>query len=292
MCPRCGSPMRRATAKRGPRAGLALLRCTDFSCPTIINIEDRLDETRPAPRPGESAQAIFEFERAAYVERIKRGVVLLAALGILVALGMFFFFLIFFSLPIAALITTIMIIIAIIAIFRWLPDEVMRWGRGAEAERRVGARLDALEPLGFVSLFDRRLIGRGGNIDAVTVGPPGVFVIETKHRGRGVEVVQGRFEVGGREQGDAIRQVLDIAMYVQLSVASELNRHRLTVIPVVCVGNRAVGGGDRAGGVLVVDERSLSKRLSALPGVLEPEDVQRLARALDQALPPFERRTA
>ena len=59
-------------------------------------------------------------------------------------------------------------------------------GQGREAERAVGARLDSLAPLGFVTLYDRRFVGRGGNIDAVTVGPPGVFVVETKHRGRGM----------------------------------------------------------------------------------------------------------
>jgi len=152
-------------------------------------------------------------------------------------------------------------------------------------------QLDSLEPLGFVTLFDRRILGRGGNIDAVTVGPPGVYVIETKWRGRGVEVIQGRLEVGGREQSDALRQVTEQALLIQVSLAQAMNRHRLTVVPVICIGNRTVGGAERAGGVLVLDVKSIAKRLASEPALLEPAEVQEFAGLLDRALPAFERRT-
>jgi hypothetical protein len=143
-----------------------------------------------------------------------------------------------------------------------------------------------------VTLYDRRTPGRGGNLDAITIGPPGVFVVETKHRGRGVEVIQGRFEVGGYEQAEVVRQVIEQALRVQIAVAQVMNRHRLTVVPVICIGNRGVSGGERAGGVLVLDVKSIAKRLAAEPPVLTVPDVLELAKLLDQAMPPYERRTA
>lgn len=260
--------MVRAVAKVGPRTGQHLWRCSDFSCPTLIDINDG-EVTPSAPVAGESAQAQFERERSAHTERVQRAALLLAALGVLVAVGGFFLAAMFVEVRFAAMIALLVVALFTWALFRALPNEVIYWGKGAEAERRVGAKLDGLARIGFVTLYDRRIVGRGGNIDAVTVGPPGVFVVETKHRGRGVEVIQGRFEVGGREQTAAIRQVTEQAMLVQVSVAQAMNRHRLTVVPVICIGNRTVGGAERAGGVLVLDVRSIAKRLAAEPPVLE-----------------------
>lgn len=281
--------MVRAVAKVGPRTGQPLWRCSDFSCPTLIDINEA-EVTPPAPVAGESAQAQFERERSAHTERVQRAALLLAALGVLVAVGAFFMAAMFVEVRFAALIALLVVAVFTWALVRALPDEVIYWGKGAEAERRVGAKLDALERVGFVTLYDRRIVGRGGNIDAVTVGPPGVFVVETKHRGRGVEVIQGRFEVGGKEQTDAIRQVTDQAMLIQVSVAQAMNRHRLTVVPVICIGNRRVGGAESAGGVLILDVKSIGKRLADEPAVLTGPEVRELAKLLDQALPPYERR--
>jgi hypothetical protein len=185
----------------------------------------------------------------------------------------------------------IALLLAVTFFGRYLPQEVVSWRKGAEAERATGAKLDGLEAFGFVTIYDRRIPGRGGNIDAVTVGPPGVYVVETKYRKRGVEVVQSRFEVGGYEQRGAIDQVADQALRVQIAMAQVMNRHRLTVVPVICIGNRNVAGGERASGILVLDVKSIAKRLAAEPAVLTAPEVQELAKLLDQALPPYERRT-
>jgi hypothetical protein len=282
--------MVRAIAKTGPRTGQPLWRCSDFSCPTLINI-DESDATPVAPAAGESAQARFERERLAGTERLRRGAPVLAAVGTLLAVASFF--LVLFAFP--DLRVASVAPVAIVGLFVWLifrlPDEVIYWGRGAEGERRVGVRLDSLETLGFVTLYDRRFVGRGGNIDAITVGPTGVYVVETKWRGRGVEIINGRLEVGGHEQPDTVRQVTDLAMLVQVSIAQTMNHHRLTVVPVICIANRKVEGGDRAGGVLVLSESTIAKRLADEPVGLTPVDVQELARLLDRALPAYERRS-
>ena len=290
VCPRCGSPMVRAVAKSGPRLGQPLWRCTDFSCPTLINI-DESDATPVAPVAGESAQARFERERTERSERVRRVAPFLGSIGLLLAFGSFF--LLLFStgeIRFGAIGGLLSIGVFLFLIVR-LPPEVMYWGQGAEGERRVGARLDELQALGFVTLYDRRIVGRGGNIDAVSVGPTGVYVIESKWRSRNVEITNGRLDIGGRTQSDPVAQVAEQALHVQIAIAQAMNRHRLTVVPVLCFANRKVEGGDRAGGVLTLSEATIAKRLAAEPGVLTSEEVQELAKLLDQALPPYERRT-
>ena len=83
---------------------------------------------------------------------------------------------------------------------------------------------------------------------------------------------------------------MELALHVQVTVAQVMNRHRLTVVPILCIANRKVEGGQRAGGVLVVSEGTIAKRLASEPVVLAPDDVQELVQLLDQALPPFDRR--
>lgn len=282
--------MVRAVAKVGPRTGRPLWRCSDFSCPEIVNIDEG-DITPHRPAAGESAQAQFERERTAFRERMKQMFAVFAALPVLfAAIGFLVTAWATADVRVAAIVGLVVAVVAIVYLTRYLPTEVVWWGKGAEAERAVGARLDSLEPLGFVTLYDRRFIGRGGNIDAVTIGPPGVFVVETKHRGRGVEVIAGRLDVGNRTETDVVRQVTDQALLLQVTAAAFMNAHRLTVVPVICIGNRTVSGGERTGGILVTDAKSIAKRLSAEPQILSPAEVQELATALDRALPPYERR--
>ena len=66
---------------------------------------------------------------------------------------------------------------------RWSLPGVLRWGRGAAGEEKVGRVLDGLREGGWLALQDVHL-GRG-NIDHVVLGRAGIFTIETKsHRGR------------------------------------------------------------------------------------------------------------
>lgn len=282
--------MVRRVASRGPRAGKPLWACSDFSCPELINIEDDALETPVAPVAGESAQARFERERKEAHERIRLGAPMLAGLGVLLSFMVFWALGSFLPPPYPAL-GAMAAVIGVIYLVTRLAPEVMDWKHGAEAERRVGESLDALQPLGFVILYDRSLRGRGGNIDAVAVGPPGVFVIESKWRRRSVEVINRRLEVGGRDQPDIVRQVTDLAYLVQISVADWMNVRRLTVMPIICIGNRSVDKNLRSSGVPVVDAKSLGPYMSNLPTVMDAVAIQELSRRLDAALPPFSRRS-
>ena len=68
--------------------------------------------------------------------------------------------------------------------YAWLledvPDEVYAWERGAEGERRTAARLVEFEREGWTVVHDVQRIR--SNWDHIVVGPPGVFVLETKDR--------------------------------------------------------------------------------------------------------------
>src|SRR3954454_8835137 len=83
-CSRCGSPMVRAVAKVGPRAGQPLWRCSEFSCPELVTIEEG-DVTPRSPAAGASAQAQFERARAAFRARAKQVFAVFAALPVLFA---------------------------------------------------------------------------------------------------------------------------------------------------------------------------------------------------------------
>ena len=57
-----------------------------------------------------------------------------------------------------------------------------RWDRGADGERVVGRALDRAVAAGdVVVLHDRRVPGRGGNIDHIVIGPRRIQVVDAKH---------------------------------------------------------------------------------------------------------------
>ncbi len=75
------------------------------------------------------------------------------------------------------------------------PDRA--WRIGAAGEVAVGRRLDRLRKHGWRVLHSVQL-GRGGDIDHLVIGPPGVFTVNTKHHpgarvrvGRAVVFVRG-----------------------------------------------------------------------------------------------------
>jgi len=216
-------------------------------CRGLINIEL---EDEPAIRPvaGESAQARFERDRASHAAHLRVIAPVMFPVALIFSIVVYFLLLPYGGINIAA-VAAAFSVIGVLYIVVKTPRDVVNWERGAEAERRVGVKLDSLESAGFVTLYDRRFPSRGGNIDAVTVGPSGVFVVETKWRRKGVEVVNGRLEVGGWEQNDLINQAVDEALRVQISVASEMNAHRLTVVPVLCFVGKKVGIDQRSKGV-------------------------------------------
>ena len=144
---------------------------------------------------------------------------------------------------------------------------------------------DCLAPLadiGFVLLHDRRLPGRRGNVDHVVVGPPGVFVVETKHLS-GVVRVGRRLRCEGRRLDDALDQAWDEATAVDTVLDLPL-----PAVPLLCFPGAEVKRRwwslPVVDGVWVGNGRSLVKYLRRQRPVLSDLEVDRLAELADRVL--------
>jgi hypothetical protein len=70
-----------------------------------------------------------------------------------------------------------------------VPRHIQNWRTGAEGERMAEKRLLPLEEAGWFVAHD--LESRSGNVDHVVIGPPGVFILDSKKRGGAVTVDNG-----------------------------------------------------------------------------------------------------
>jgi hypothetical protein len=148
------------------------------------------------------------------------------------------------------------------------------WRVGAAGERKVGASLDRL-PDGWLVLHGIQL-GRGGDIDHLLIGPPGIFTVNTKHHpgarvqvGRKVMFVRGKpWPYIGKAAGEAdrVREALRAALGRPLHVGAL----------VAVVGHRSLRGWLRSTpqGVRVLPRWAL-RLWFGLPGraVLSPAEV-------------------
>lgn len=80
------------------------------------------------------------------------------------------------------------------------PPHIERWRQGAEGERATAKALRPLTKRGWVLVHDIQT--EWGNIDHVLVGPPGVFMLETKNLGGVVSVADDKLTVRWREAPD------------------------------------------------------------------------------------------
>lgn len=143
-------------------------------------------------------------------------------------------------------------------------------------ELEIAHRLTALGPAWRV--LHSVPVGRGtSDIDHVVIGPPGVFTINTKHHeGRDIWLSAKRLLVNGqptdhlrnaRFEAKRASQRMSVAMHAFVDVA-----------PIVAiVGARRITVRERPTTVFVMRERELVAWLSALPAVVPPADVARLA---------------
>lgn len=187
------------------------------------------------------------------------------------------------------------------------PATTRSWAAGAMGERVVGGRLDALAGRGVVTLHDRRVPGRRGNLDHVAVGPAGVFVVDAKQlHGARVSVrratgllVPGpaRLRIAGRDRTAMVDAMAWQVAAVQRALATLSGNRaepgpRVVRVPPVqpvlaLVAGRwpATAGVVHLGDVCVVRPRHLA-RVVGRAGPLAPGDVLRVATHLSQALPP------
>jgi hypothetical protein len=168
------------------------------------------------------------------------------------------------------------------------PDYIARWKRGAEGEAKTAKALRALEHDGWRVFHDRA--SERGNLDHIVLGPPGVFLLETKNLS-GV----ARFEPSGltihhdhAPRSDFTFSRLDgtlrgaaLRLNRRIEETTQLRPWVQAVVVIWGAFPQGVAEGDR---VVYVAGAKLVEWLAEHAPKLSPRDVSLLALALDAEL--------
>ena len=150
------------------------------------------------------------------------------------------------------------------------------WERGAEGEEATAAVLAQLPAATWTVFHDVRWPGRRyANVDHIVVGPPGVFVIDSKNWSGRITVEADVLRQNGRQRETTVAGAAEAGLAVGALVPSLSPR---MVHPVLCfVREDALSGWARD--VMVCSTGNLVSMLTTRPAVLD--DVQRTQLCLD-----------
>ena len=109
-----------------------------------------------------------------------------------------------------------------------MKTEEWAWGRGAAGEEHVGTLLEPLREEGWAIEHDIKIGSNGANIDHVLIGPPGVFVINTKYVAGNVWVAGPHLHVRGQPT-DYVEKAEAEAKRVREKLMSATRRQALWV---------------------------------------------------------------
>jgi hypothetical protein len=282
-CPVCGSTMVRRTARQGPHAGRDFWGCSRFSIDECSGVVDIGPAAWLAGKPGEFAQTQFERRRQRHRRWLKAALPAVVGCAIILSWGVFLAG--YPYLGLWAGIVGLGVCVGTIVLISRLPTEALLWAKGASGERKTSELLDALMPAGFVVLYGREMPDRRGDIDAIAIGPTGVWVVETKNLSGGVSVAGERLFVNAKDRQSMVVQVYREAFAVQQIVNELLAPSYLVVAPVLCIhGARMLGRNHSVAGVRLVSGWELARLVVSGPAVLNPALVQYLADRLDRKL--------
>lgn len=233
---------------------------------------------------GASSQAEYQRRLAAHRELVRRRRPWLLGLGAAITLvGLAFVG----SEPLVGWMLLILAVGLVINILFTVPNHITSWSTGAAGEVRTAQFLEPLRSEGFRVLHDRRIPGSRANIDHIVIGPPGIFVVETKSFGGSLKVRGNEVYVAGRRRTGMIEEAKREALAVQVALAMELETVGLPVVPVICVHRASLPWlGAAAGGVRIVSGKELIKRLRKAEARLDPDTVRWLAQAAAEHLSP------
>ena len=153
--------------------------------------------------------------------------------------------------------------------------------RGADGEETTAAVLAGLPTGQWTVLHDLRWPGRRfANVDHVVIGPPGVFVIDSKNWSGQITVRDNVLRQNGYKREPAVAGAAEAALAVaQLTDVVSADRVR----PVLCfVGDELLTGWARD--VMVCSTRNLLHLLNSRPRTLTSAQVQFAALQLDAHL--------
>jgi hypothetical protein len=145
----------------------------------------------------------------------------------------------------------------------------------------TGSVLNALPPEWTV-LHARHWPGRSYDvIDHLAIGPNGIFVIDSVGWSGEVTSTPDVLEVNGRTRLTALQGAQDSAREVALLLSPEVREH---VFPVICLSREEqVTGWVKA--VRICSTTTVNDLIESRPPVLTAEQVDRISRELDDALP-------
>jgi hypothetical protein len=167
-----------------------------------------------------------------------------------------------------------------------LPSSVRAWRIGADGEERTARLLAPLEAEGFVILHDRRLPGRRENVDHVVIGPPGVFVVETKSYEGRIRVRRGELFIGGRRKNGFIDQVERQREAVSAVLGG------VEVRAVICVHRAEFPWFRRLeiNGTPILPAKAVASRLRSATTTMGVDGVAAITASASEAFPPAARR--
>lgn len=151
------------------------------------------------------------------------------------------------------------------------------WEAGAAGEQATGAVLARLDRATWTVWHDVRWPGRPkANIDHVVVGPPGVFVIDSKNWSGQLTIADGVLKQNGRSREAIVAGVAEAGLAVFELVPD------VPVHPVMCfVRQESLTGWVRD--VMLCSTNNLDVMVQTRPHVLTSEQVSTLATRLDIA---------
>lgn len=174
------------------------------------------------------------------------------------------------------------------------PQSTRAWAIGAQGEEKLAEALAAID--GLQVLHDRRVPGTRGNIDHIAVAPAGVFVVDAKAYEGLIEIrnygwfwkPDWRLTVGRRDKSKLASGMAWQVEAVGAALATTGIEPMPPVMPVLCfVDGRwpIFRPPEEYAGVRLESERSIRDLFTAST-VLDEAGIERVTRALAQALPP------
>ena len=168
-------------------------------------------------------------------------------------------------------------------------ERARRYDLAQRTEASVGAKLTALETLGWRVLADRRWArSKRANVDFLLVGPGGVVVVDVK-AWRALEVRNDSLFCEDECRDDEASKLLSLTDRVQDSVAL-LGLTRQALWPVLVFAGRRLQV--RAQQVHLVGESNIAAWVTRLGHRLDEEQVAEVASVLEQDFPPYEQKSA
>ena len=233
---------------------------------------------------GGSAQAEYERRAAHHAADVRRRRPRILAFGAVVAIvGL----LVLMVNPLWGGVVLLFDVVVVASALFATPNSITAWQTGAQGELRTGRLLEPLEGEGFRILHDRKIQGSRANIDHIVIGPPGIYVVETKSLGGSLQIRDNDVFVSGRRRTKMIDEVKREALAVQTALARELATRGWMVTPVICVHRADLPWlRSEVAGVRIVSGKDLVKRLREADHLLAPADVERLATLASARLRP------